>query len=414
VCLLLAASGCAKSQSATEDRVTIVFSHAKHPQAAYLRRLLDQFEKEHPQIAVREQILPSSSDEQHQFYVINLQGGSDELDVVDMDIIWVPEFSRAGWLADLTGRIPASELAPLSAAALQADRLQQKLFAVPWFVDAGVLYYRKDLLDKYGFTPPETYPELVRQAETIIAGEHDRRLMGFLWQGMQYEGLVCAALEVIRGNGGDILTEAGQPELTSEPVLSALRFMDGLIRRSKLTPSLVTTLDEENARHIYQSGRAIFMRSWPYAWSLMQETGSPVAGKIGMTTVPHFAGHLSAPTLGGFHLGVNVRSRHPNEAATFIRYMISHDVQREVSLHLGVLPADTGLLAEADMQHQVPELADLRPVLARAQPRPVTPYYLMISQILQPELSAVISGFRSPEQAMQSAQQQISHLLGQE
>jgi trehalose/maltose transport system substrate-binding protein len=412
--LSLAWTGCGNSPGPAEGPVTIVFSHAKHPQAAFLRELLDQFEAQHPNIRVREQILPSSSDEQHQFYVINLQGGSDDLDVLDMDIIWVPEFSRAGWLVDLTPRIPATELAPLSSAALQADWFEQKLHAVPWFVDAGVLYYRRDLLEKYGFPPPESYPELLRTASAILAREHDPRLTGFLWQGMQYEGLVCVALEFIHGNGGDVLDQAGRPVLTSGKVLDALQFMSGLIRDAKITPELVTTLDEENARHIFQSGRAIFMRNWPYAWPLLQESGSPVSGRIGMTIVPHFAGYASAPTLGGFHLGVNARSHHPDEAAAFIRYMISPAAQRQIALHLGVLPADTQLLAETDLQQQVPQLSDLEPVLERARPRPVTPYYLMISQILQPELSAVVSGFRSPEQAMRSAQQQIDHLLGQE
>jgi multiple sugar transport system substrate-binding protein len=410
----LLAAGCATRPASTEGPVTIVFSHAKHPQAAYLTEIISQFEAEHPHIRVREQLLPSSSDEQHQFYVINLQGSSEDLDVLDMDIIWVPEFSRAGWLADLTSSIPASALAPLHAAALQADWSRQKLYAVPWFVDAGVLYYRKDLLEKYGMAPPETYSELARSATVVLAGERDPRLMGFLWQGMQYEGLVCTALEFIRGNGADVFNESGRPDLTSAPVLDALRFMNGLIRQSDVSPALVTTLDEENARHIFQSGRAIFLRSWPYAWPLLQEAGSPVSGRVGMTMVPHFSGHESAPTLGGFHLGVNSRSRHPEEASTFIRYMISRDVQRQVLLHLGVLPADTQLLAEADLRQRVPQLSVLMPMLARAQPRPVTPYYLMISQILQPELSAVVSGFRSPEQAMHSANQQIEHLLGQE
>jgi multiple sugar transport system substrate-binding protein len=135
---------------------------------------------------------------------------------------------------------------------------------------------------------------------------------------------------------------------------------------------------------------------------------------MGMTIVPHFPGYQSVPTLGGFHVGVNSRSRHPAEAAAFVRFMITRDVQRQVLLHMGVLAADMELLAEADLQEQVPRLRDLLPALEQARPRPVTPYYLMISQILQPELSAVVAGLRSPEEAMRSAQRQIEHLLGQE
>ena len=139
-----------------------------------------------------------------------------------MDVIWVPEFARAGWLRELTPHVPAAELAPLHPSALQADWLDRKLFAVPWFVDAGVLYYRKDLLDKYGFAPPQTYPELVEQAQRILAAERDPRLMGFVWQGMQYEGLVCAALEFIRGNGGDVFDPEGRVALTDPATVEAL------------------------------------------------------------------------------------------------------------------------------------------------------------------------------------------------
>jgi multiple sugar transport system substrate-binding protein len=414
-CVSVFVVGCAR-QAATQanSRVTIVFKHAKYPHSEYLQQLIERFQAEEPGIHVREEILPSSTDQQHQFYVINLEGGSSDFDVMDMDTIWVPEFSRAGWLVELTPFVSPAELSPLNKAALQADWFGGKLYAVPWFVDTGILYYRKDLLEKYGFSPPQTYAELSRMARVILAGERNPRLTGFLWQGMQYEGLVCVALEFIRGNGGDVLRPDGTPDLTSGQTLGALRFMRDLIQKQGVTPPLVATLDEESARHVFQSGRAVFMRNWPYAWPLMQEADSPVAGRIGITNVPHFPGHSSAPTLGGFHLGVNARSHHKKEAITFVRYMIRSSVQKDIFLNLGVLPADMHALSETSMPSDMASLSELRPSLESARPRPVTPYYLMISQILQPELSAVVTGLRRPEDAMQTAQRQIEHLLGEQ
>jgi trehalose/maltose transport system substrate-binding protein len=413
-CLSVLVTGCAR-QGATQagSRVTIVFKHAKYPQSEYLQQLIERFEAEEPKIHVREEILPSDTDQQHQFYVINLEGGSRDFDVMDMDIIWVPEFSRAGWLVDLTASISPAELSPLDKAAVRADWFGGKLYAVPWFVDTGVLYYRKDLLEKYGFRPPRTYAELSHMARVILSGEHNPRLTGFLWEGMQYEGLVCAALEFIRGNGGDVLRPDGTPDLTSGQTLGALKSMRDLIRTQGVTPPLVATLDEESARHVFQSGRAVFMRNWPYAWPLMQEADSPVAGRIGITNVPHFTGYSSAPTLGGFHLGVNSRSLHKKQAITFVRYMIGSSVQKDIFLHLGVLPADMSALTGNSMP-SLAYLSELRSALELAVPRPVTPYYLMISQILQPELSAVVTGLRRPEDAMQAAQRQIEHLLGKQ
>ena len=186
-----------------------------------------------------------------------------------------------------------------------------------------------------------------------------------------------------------------------------------LIRADGITPPLVTTLNEEAARHIFQSGRAVFMRNWPYVWRLVQQPDSPVAGRVGMVLVPHFPGHASAPTLGGFHLGVNAYSRHPREAIEFVRYMIRYPVQKQILLSVGVLPADMRVYRDPEVLREMPYLSDLLPALERVEPRPVTPYYPMISQILQPELSAVVAGIRSPETAMRLADQQIGHLMGE-
>jgi multiple sugar transport system substrate-binding protein len=410
----LALAACApRTRRAPEadGRVTLVFKHAKHPRYAVLAELIAQFEKENPGIRVLEEILPASTDEQHQFYVINLAAGAADFDVLDMDIIWVPEFARAGWLADLTPHVPREELAPLHPAALRADWLDARLYGVPWFVDAGVLYYRKDLLDRYGLAPPATYPELLAAAQHVLEREDDPRLSGFVWQGMQYEGLVCAALEFIRGNGGDMLDPDGQPALTSPATLDAVRFMRALVAEHAVTPPLVTTLNEEAARHIFQGGRAVFMRNWPYARPLLEQPGSPVAGRVGISLLPHFPGQRSAPTLGGFHLGINRNSPHPAEAVKFLRFMLRYDVQKQILLRVGVLAAHRELYRDPEVLAARPYLRDLLPALERVTPRPVTPYYLMISQILQPELSAAVAGIRTPEQAMASARKQISHLL---
>ena len=404
--------GCSGSPAnSPNEPVTLVFKHAKHPRYAAMADLIREFEAENPQIRVHEEILPSTTDEQHQFYVINLGGHVSDFDVLDMDIIWVPEFARAGWLEELTPHVSKTELEPLHPAALRADWLGRKLFALPWFVDVGVLYYRKDLLRRYGLRPPEIYPDLLDAARKILSAERDPRLTGFVWQGMQYEGLVCTALEFMRGNGANLFRDTGQPALTDPATLEALRFMSDLIRRDAVSPPLVTTLNEESTRNIFQSGRAIFMRNWPYAWPLLNQPNSPVAGRAGITLVPYFPGHASAPTLGGFHLGVNANSRHQSEAIAFVRFMIRYTVQKEVALKLGVMPAHMRVYDDPDVRQALPFLADLRPAIERAQPRPVTPYYLMISQILQPELSAVVAGIRSPEQAMASAQKQVTHLL---
>src|SRR5690606_3303926 len=151
---------------------TIVFKHAKlFGDPAAFDALLRDFERQHAGIRVRAEALPSASDEQHQFYVINLRGGATDFDVLALDVIWIAEFARAGWIADVTDLLPAAEQGGLFAAALDAARFEDRLYAIPWFVDAGLLYYRKDLLAHHGFSPPSTWDELAAAARTISERE---------------------------------------------------------------------------------------------------------------------------------------------------------------------------------------------------------------------------------------------------
>ncbi len=395
------------------EKTVLVFQHANHPNSGFLHELIQRFEAENPGVEVEERILPSDSDQQHQFYVINLAAHSAEADILDLDIIWAQEFARAGWLQPLDAFISPQEIASLNRPALEPGEFHGHRYALPWFVDAGVLYYRRDLLEKYGLQPPQTYSELVDTARTIQAREQDARLSGFIWQGMQYEGLVCVALEMIRGDGGRILGPQDHAQVTSPPALHSLEFMRNL-ETSGVSPPLVTTLSEESTRHLFQSGRAIFMRNWPYAWSLLNQSGSPVAGRVGMTMVPHFAGHASVPTLGGYQLAVSAYSRHKKEAAAFIRFVLRYANQRDILLNLGVLPANMQVYNDPEALRRFPFLKDIVPTLRQARSRPVSPYYPMISQILQPEFSAVVAGVRPPAKAMQRASAEIDYLLGQQ
>ncbi len=282
---LLAAAGCG-DRAPGSGSITLVFKHAKilgpsDPVAGLLR----EFEARHPGVQVRSESLPWSSDEQHQFYVVNLEGGNPGLDVLMLDVIWVPEFARAGWLLDLTSFLAPSELAPHFPAAVEAATQSGRVWALPWFMNVGLLYYRRDLLDKYGLRPPETYTDLVRQVERIKSGEQDPRLDGFLWQGKQYEGMVVNVLEGFWANGTRVLGESGTVFPEPDRAEEALAFLRALIETG-VSPSWVTAADEELTRRSFQDGRAIFLRNWPYAMDLFEQPGSAVRGQVGVASLP--------------------------------------------------------------------------------------------------------------------------------
>jgi multiple sugar transport system substrate-binding protein len=407
--LLVFLPACPGTSSHSGSGVTLVFKHGKiagDPEP--FRQVLEGFERENPGIHIKDEPLPSSTDEQHQFYVINLEGGEDEFDVFAMDVIWVPEFIRAGWLKDITPLLPPAERKDFFEGPLKAVTSNDRVFALPWYIDAGVLYYRKDLLSKYGFAPPTTWAELVRIAETITRSRPE--LYGYIWQGKQYEGLVCNVLEILWSNGGGVLQD-GRIVIDSPENVEALTFMRELITRYRITPPLVTTATEEPTRHLFGQGKAIFLRNWPYAWNLFQREDSPVKGCVGVAPLPSFPGYPSASTLGGWQLGINRFSRHPHEAERFLRYMTSYKTQKLLSLAVGYKPTRKALYHDETLIQAQPFIAGLYRIFTRARPRPVTPYYMMLSQVMQPEFSAILTGVKKPEEALQSAKKQMEFIL---
>lgn len=410
-CLATLIGGCGEQPSPEQEKtVTLVFKHSKlfgNPEP--LSRLFEEFEQQNPDIEIKSETLPASSDEQHQFYVINLRAESSDFDVFAVDVIWVAEFARAGWLRDISHLLSPEERQAFFQGPIHAVTYQDKVYAIPWFIDAGLLYYRRDLLAKYGFDPPETWDELVRAAQAIRTPED---IYGFVWQGKQYEGLVTNVLEYFWSNGGRIL-QNGKVVLDSPPNREALRFIHDLIYRHEVTPVFVNTLTEEPSRRIFGDGNAVFLRNWPYAWTLFQQEGSEVKDKVGITALPHFEGHLSAATLGGWQLGVNPYSEHPEEAERFLRFITATETQKALALAYGFNPTRKTLYQDSALLEAQPFLSDLQTIFEKARPRPVSPYYIRISQALQAQFSAAISGAREPDTALSSAHQELETTLGQ-
>jgi multiple sugar transport system substrate-binding protein len=409
-------AGCLRSDS-TQDAgvVTIIFKHGRvSGDLRSFQMLLDRFHQAFPQIRVRDESLPSSSDQQHQIYAINLEGGGEGLDVLAMDVIWVPEFARAGWIRPLEHEFTPDLQREFLSNTIEAVTYQGHVYGVPWNIDAGVLYYRKDLLAKYGRPPPTTWQELVETAQLIVEAERDPRLYGFIWQGREYEGLICNALEFIWGNGGDLLLSDNK---TPAPAtVDALTFMRNLIAPLHISPPIVLTADEEASRQLFGNRRAIFTRNWPYAYALFEREGSPVQGKTGIIALPVFDHRISASrsapsTLGGWHLGISKHSRHPAESWELIRFISSAQVQRDLAQDTGTLPTRIALYDDAGLLAAHPVFRTLRPILMSARPRPVTPFYPMLSQIFQSEFSAILAGRRSAQDALRSADRQLSRFL---
>jgi trehalose/maltose transport system substrate-binding protein len=407
----LLTAGCADRPS-DSGSVTLVFTHAKIlGPSDPVPRLLRDFEALNPGVRVRSESLTWNSDEQHQFYVVNLEGGSRGLDVLMLDVIWVPEFAQAGWLLDLTPFLDPSELAPHFPAAVEPAVRNGRVWALPWFMNVGLLYYRKDLLDKYGLRPPETYAELVDQVRRIKSGERDPALDGFLWQGKQYEGMVVNVLEGFWANGTQLFGDSGSVFPEPDRAEEALAFLRTLVE-SGVSPPWVTAADEELTRRAFQDGHAIFLRNWPYAMDLFEQRGSAVRGKVGMASLPrHAHGARGIGSTGGAHLGVFARTRHPKAAAALVRFLAGHAAERVMAQGAALTPSRMALYHDPDLVRDHPNFPTIYALTMVARPRPIVPYYLMASTMLQPEFSAVLVGIKTPRQAVAGGRVELTHLL---
>lgn len=407
---LAVAIGCTQSGEGTDRAPTVlVFKHGKlSGDGRVLSDLLRDFERQHEGVTVREELLPSDSDRQHQYYAMNLDGGKAPFDLLGIDTIWAQEFAKAGWISPLDGLLTPAEQEEFFAGPIEAATFNGRLYAVPWYVDAGVLYYRRDLLDRHGLEPPRTWRELTQAAKLILNAERDSRLAGFVWQGKQYEGLMCVTLEVLRSNGTDLWT--GDRDRAE----SGLRFLRETIATHGITPLSTSMADEESTRWMFGEGHALFMRNWPYAWSLLQQEGSPVRGKVGVVSLPAFSGFSSAPVLGGWMLAIPNSSTHQEMVGELIKFLTSSDTQRKVAVELGYNPVRRTLYADESLIEARPLLKDLLPILLEARPRPVTPYYLLISQAVQPEISAVVVGRKSPKEALEAIRRRVDQIMGEQ
>jgi multiple sugar transport system substrate-binding protein len=413
---LIAACHAAEAPPPPGEPIRLVFRHMRMlGDPAVLEGVFRRFEALHPGVVVASEPLPNDSDLQHQLFVTNLEGGASDFDVMTLDIIWVPEFARAGWLLDLSAALPPDRVrAEFLPGPARAVTDEHATWALPWFADVGLLYWRTDLLAKYARPPPSSWRELAETTRFILEQEHDPTLRGFVWQGREYEGLICVALEVIRGFGGLRPGQDVAQSLTDPLTIEALSYLRGLIA-SGLSPQQTTSADEEVARTLFNEGHAVLMRNWPYAWSLLEREGSPVRGKVAFGALPAEPGGVRGGTLGGWQIGV---SRHVpawkrDLAVAFAAYLTSAEVQPVLAHAYALQPARRAPYSDPAYLATEPIAVQLGPLLAQAQPRPITPYYVMMSHELQSEFSAVVAGIRPPREAMTRAQRAVRLATGE-
>lgn len=371
-------------------------------------RQLQRFMALNPGVRVELQRTPDDANQRHQLYVQWLNARVGNPDILQLDVVWTPEFAAAGWVLALEPYSPPK--AEFFPATIEANTWAGKLYALPWFADVGLLYRRTDLVPE----EPRTLDELVASAKRATSRRGGPR-HGIVWQGARYEGLITTFVEYLGAFGGSILDAKGQVVVNNEEGVRALEFMRDQIYGSKIAPLDVLTWHEEEGRFAFQNGTAVFMRNWPYAFGSMSDSAqSRVAGKYAVSPMPSSGapGGRSTATLGGGQLAINAYSESPEAAYKLIAYLTAPEQMLERAQAVGQYPTRPALYDDDRLRAALAiPLAQARRAIESATPRPVTPIYTELSDILQIELHRALVRHAEPREALNTAAARIEVLI---
>jgi len=369
------------------------------PFADATAELVQRFNRDHRgSIALRVTRGPRDTEAISDLAISSLLLGRPPFDALLMDVTWLAKYAAAGWLEPLDSYFDSEEIDALVEGARLGNHYDGVLYRWPLIADVGLLYWRTDLMD----TPPRTPEQLSGLGSQLIADGAVNT--GFVWQGRQYEGLSCDFVEMLSAFGGSWLTpQSGEPSLDSPEALETVAWMRSLIREG-ISPKAVTNYSESESLQAFKSGDAALMRNWPYAWAELQKPDSAVRGQVGVTLMVSSEGDRSAATLGSWGLSLLKGSDHPEAVIEAIRFLTSREAQRERFRNQGYTPTDRSLFRDPEMLELSPILPDLEQALSHAVPRPPTPLYAQLSDVLQRQLSAVLTDDVAIEQAMSKAQ----------
>ena len=358
--------------------------------------------------------MPSSTTDQFGQYRLWLAAGNGDIDLYQTDVIWAPQLAEHFVdLREAAGDLVNEHFPSI----IESQTVDGKLVALPIFTDAPALYYRKDLLEKHGASVPTTWEELTATAQMVQDAERaagNSEIFGFVWQGNSYEGLTCNALEWLKSSGGGQIVEAdGTISVNNANAAAALDLAASWA--GTISPEGVLSYQEEEARGVWQTGNAVFMRNWPYAYSLGNGADSAVAGLFDVAPLPSGQGHgVSAATLGGWNVAVSKYSDDQEAAISLAVYLAGAEAQKARALNESNLPTIMSLYDDADIAAQQPIIPRWKDVFLAAVPRPSAPTrqdYNEVSTLFFSAVHSVLSKEANAADALADLEADLQDLL---
>jgi multiple sugar transport system substrate-binding protein len=375
--------------------------------------LIQQFNEQNKgnfQVRIRE--MPSDTGAYFDQLRTEFQAGGGEIDVIIGDVIWPAQFAANGWIMDLSDRFKDTDA--FLPGPMQSNSYDGKVWGVPWYTDAGLLYYRQDLLEESGFSePPGIWEEMKEQA--LKTAQDSGTRFGFVFQGAEYEGGVCNGCEYIWTHGGNIL----DPEDPTKVVIDSPEAAAGLETEHSMiadgvSDQSVLQYKEDESHAAFLRGDAVFLRNWPYVYALVAnpEESEIKPEQVGVTPIPVAEGNRSYSTLGGWNFFINAASDMQEEGWEFIRWMTDPAQLKTNALQGSKLPTRQALYDDSEILEKVP-VARLgkEAIVQNSTPRPVSPFYSDMSLELAKQYNASLAGDVSPEEAVNTLQSQLQQIV---
>jgi multiple sugar transport system substrate-binding protein len=427
---LLGAAGCGGQEG--RGPAKIIFSFGPD-ESGTLQELVDRFNTEYEgEIEVEYREMSRVTDEYFDDLVSDFGAGAfPPIDVIGGDVIWASEFANDGWLEDLTRRMYTDYGPRVPDAFLDAPitscSFGNKFWGVPWFTDAGLLYYRQDLLEDTGFdAPPTTWDGLKEMADRVTQDAGTR--YGFVFQGDDYEGGVVNALEYIWNAGGEVLTgnitvndpdkifniAPNQVLIDNPNAIRGLQIERSLVEDG-VAPQEVASFREQQSLDAFNAGDAVFLRGWPFMYQILGQEGQVSQDQVGIAQLPVAEeGTRSYSCLGGWNMYVNRNSQNVDAAWTFVKFITAPEQQRFRALGGSFLPTLRELYQDQEILDQVPVIERGGDIVENnSRSRPVTPFYSDISTRLASAFNANLRGEISPEETARRLQSELQNIVEQ-
>lgn len=394
----------------------LVLSIGSRGYGGMVERNIEAFEAANPGTSVEWLKVSDVPGDSRKLYVTGLTAKSPTPDVFAIDVIWAGEFAQRGWLEPLNDYLGEEAIAAYNPSFLSAATVEGKVFAAPLYVDGTHLFYRSDLLEKYGIAVPKTWEEVISASKTVMEGEGNPQLYGFVSMWAKIEGLFMNWLSFINGNGASFFDADGNVAVNSPEAIAATQTMVDMLYEDRIVPDSILTMKPDDARTLFQQGRAVFLMVQDFVYAPLSAADSPVAGKFDFTRNPYFEGHEDAHStaMGGWLLAVNANSEHKEEAAKLVEYFTSYEAQLAAAIDENRAPGRTDVYAAPEMAEAalIQKFGENYAVGVVRPSATTGNLYPRVSEVMQTEVTNALHRQKTVEEALNDAAAQVNSILG--